>query len=70
MHVVLFRIQTSVVALSSGQQRKTLLSLRRPRTAVTELVRYSSFYMQSMYSTHICMLGLDGEMWSRNHPVR
>ena len=70
MHVVLFRIQTSVVALSSGQQRKTLLSLRRPRTAVTELVRCSSFYMQSMYSTHIRMLGLDDGMWSRNHPVR
>ena len=60
---------SSAVALSSGQQRKTLLSLRRPRTAVTELVRCSSFYMQSMYNTHIRMLGLDGEMWSRNHPV-
>ena len=37
---------SSAVALSSGQQRKTLLSLRRPRTAVTELVStYVRTYM-------------------------
>ena len=37
---------SSAVALSSGQQRKTLLSLRRPRTSVTELVStYVHTYM-------------------------
>ena len=39
---------SSAVALSSGQQRKTLLSLRRPKTAVTELVSCSPYCTKSI----------------------
>ena len=46
---------SSAVALSSGQQRKTLLSLRRPKTAVTELVSCSPFCTKSLIVIHLML---------------
>lgn len=53
---------SSAVALSAGQQRKTLLSLRRPRTAVTELV--STYIRTYVHVSLSSVLGLDHASWS------